>query len=434
MAQTKRAFDKKVFLIKFILILTLGIALGVSCLFSSQIEAFLHIGKKSSSFSAKEVLKEEDLQIHYLDVGQADCTFIMLPEGTSIMIDAGLSQSADHVIDYVKALGVSQIDHFILTHSDNDHVGGAKKIFDAFEIVNIYRPFQIARTKEGGDYADEKLTEYVEFFGGALSTVKTEVYRKFITAAYSETYTVNGVKKQSNVFVSYDSLTIEPKVEEEVFNFEFFAPLKREAAGEIDFNSTRTYGYPTKNYDNSNNASPVMLLEYKEKSFVFTGDAEEEVESDFLASLTASERERFKNVDVLQAGHHGSSTSNTDAFLELLVPDYFVVSCGEKSKYGHPSDSVVDKVNSLPHTISDYLITTHNSGDIIFGFDASGKLVYAAISGGMGSSVRYWQIALCAFAIFSIVVISVKITPNKKATAKRAVKETERVVKSFKRK
>lgn len=139
----KNQFNKKVFLGKFILIILLGVICGVSCLFSSQIETALGIGDKSASFSAKEDIVD-GLKVHYLDVGQGDCTFIEFPDDTTMMIDASIASYSEHIIKYVQDLGVSKIDYFVLTHSDNDHVGGAKAVFDAFEIVNVYRPFQIA--------------------------------------------------------------------------------------------------------------------------------------------------------------------------------------------------------------------------------------------------------------------------------------------------
>ena len=146
----KKEFNKKVFLTKFILIVVLGIIMGVSCLFSSQIETALGIGNKSASMSAKEEIVD-GLKVHYLDVGQGDCTFIQFPDNTTMMIDASIASYSSHIIEYVQDLGVSQIDYFVLTHSDNDHVGGAKAVFDAFEIVNVYRPFQIAVKKVGNE-------------------------------------------------------------------------------------------------------------------------------------------------------------------------------------------------------------------------------------------------------------------------------------------
>ena len=75
----KKEFNKKVFMGKFLAILILGIVLGISYLFSAQIESFLGIGKKASGFATATELQDSDLTVHYLDVGQGDSTLILLP-------------------------------------------------------------------------------------------------------------------------------------------------------------------------------------------------------------------------------------------------------------------------------------------------------------------------------------------------------------------
>ena len=440
----KRILNKKVIAFKLILIIVIGAILGVSCLFSAKIENALGIGCKETTTYHIENKEEivDDLTIHYLDVGQGDCTFICFPDGSNMMIDASLSSKANHIIDYVKALGVTQIDYFILTHSDNDHCGGAAKVFDAFEIKNIYRPFEIAMSANDDTvpYKDEKLgSYYTSHKNEKYSLVTTEVYRKFITAAYNETYTENGSVKQSKVTVSYDGIKIIINSGEEYLTFEFFAPLTRSTTA-FDYAETRTHGYPTEIYDKDkdgnkvssgylkNSCSGVMLLEYKEKSFLFTGDATETVEDAVIKSLSAAEKERFENVSVFQAGHHGAETSNSEELLNLIKPTYVVVSCGLNNKYKHPSEAFLQRLETLPHDANDYLIRTDVVGDIVFGFSADNTLVYYAIKAGSGSSiiVYWWEIALSIFVISSIVIISVKFTKNIPATAKRVVNKVKK--------
>lgn len=432
----KKQFNKKVFLGKFILIILLGVICGVSCLFSSQIETTLGIGKKTASFSAKEEIVD-GLKVHYLNVGQGDCTFIELPDNATMMIDASIASYSEHIIEYVKDLGVTRIDYFILTHSDNDHVGGAKAVFDAFEIVNVFRPFQIAGKvvgKTAQPIEEETLTEYYEtIYPGDIQIATNSSYANFVKCAYEETYLADGVSHKASVTVTYDGIKI-PQDSSAEYSFEFFAPLVRTGASEISFEETVTHGYPTKNYGNANDSSPVMLLEYQEKSFVFTGDASETVEKDVLSSLSTSEKERFKNVDVMQAGHHGSKYSNSEEFLALVSPNYFVVSAGENNRYKHPHTEVLDRVKALLHTVSDYILITYESGDILFGLDKDGNLIYTANAGGSGITVYYWQIALAVFVLGTIIILSVKVTKNKKATAKRAVNTTKKTIDKYAKK
>lgn len=93
---------------------------------------------------------------------------------------------------------------------------------------------------------------------------------------------------------------------------------------------------PSHGYDNSNNNSVVILLTHGENSFLLTGDAQEPAEADILAAGLSVK------ADVYKAGHHGSSTSSSQAFLEAVSPTFAVISCGEDNSYGHPHAEVLN--------------------------------------------------------------------------------------------
>ena len=414
----KKEFNKKVFAGKLVIIVLLGLVLGISCFFSSSIEKFLGIGDKEEAFVNSEVIAESDLSVHYIDVGQGDSTLICLPDETTMLID--------------KNLGIEMIDYFILTHADADHIGGAVKVLEEFEIKAIFRPFQISLNSDGSPSEYEHLGEYITLPN--VVTSSTATYRRTLEAVYKETYTENGATYNTEVWVAYDGLTINSSKSSATFNFEFFGPF---IYSSTPFSSsTQTTGYPThySSSNESNDASPVMLLEYGTSSFLFTGDACKEVETEVLNSLTESEKERFKNIDVFSAGHHGSRYSNGEEFLNFTTPNYVVVSCGEGNSYGHPHQEFLDIVNSYTHTASDYLLRTDKLGDIVFGFTTEGTLAYTANSSGDGGvTVYWWHIALGTFIVLTIVVISVKVTTNKTATAKRAVSKTKKVVNKLKK-
>lgn len=89
-------------------------------------------------------------------------------------------------------------------------------------------------------------------------------------------------------------------------------------------------------YDDSNNSSLVLYLEHGKNSYIFTGDAETVAEDDLLTSG------RKVKADVYHVGHHGSSTSSSDAFVRAVNPDYAVISCGNNNTYGHPHQETMD--------------------------------------------------------------------------------------------
>ena len=78
------------------------------------------------------------LEIHFIDVGLGDCTLIKLPSGANILIDTGSPASAPAVVQYLRSLRIEKIDHLILTHPHDDHIGGISGIADSFPTGKFY--------------------------------------------------------------------------------------------------------------------------------------------------------------------------------------------------------------------------------------------------------------------------------------------------------
>ena len=91
-------------------------------------------------------------------------------------------------------------------------------------------------------------------------------------------------------------------------------------------------------YDNTNDYSAVIRIVYDDTSFIFMGDAEQYAEDLITGDVDS---------DVLKVGHHGSSTSTGEAFLERVSPSYAVISCGLGNSYGHPHIETMEKLGSL---------------------------------------------------------------------------------------
>ena len=92
---------------------------------------------------------------------------------------------------------------------------------------------------------------------------------------------------------------------------------------------------PVTQYSETNNTSLVLRIDYGSTSFLLTGDMEKTAETDLVnsgANLKA---------DVLQVGHHGSSTSTGYLFLNAVLPEMGVISCGAGNKYGHPHEETL---------------------------------------------------------------------------------------------
>ena len=105
------------------------------------------------------------------------------------------------------------------------------------------------------------------------------------------------------------------------------------------------------NKDNLNACSIVIRLEYNGTSYLFTGDAEK-----------GNEQARsWPQTDVLKAGHHGSSTSSSQKFLNQINPSLIIISCGKNNDYGHPHKETINRYNKLKAQV----FRTDENGDIL---------------------------------------------------------------------
>ena len=99
--------------------------------------------------------------------------------------------------------------------------------------------------------------------------------------------------------------------------------------------ATVTMVGPVAQYSDTNDTSIVLRIEYGSTSFLLTGDMEKTAETDLVNSGVNL------RADVLQVGHHGSSTSTGYLFLDSVLPEMAVISCGVNNKYGHPHEETL---------------------------------------------------------------------------------------------
>ena len=81
------------------------------------------------------------------------------------------------------------------------------------------------------------------------------------------------------------------------------------------------------------------------------------------------------DIEFLKAGHHGSSSSSTDEFIEKLKPEAVVISCGYNNDYGHPHRSVLD--------------TFRKNGAVVYRTDKNGSLVFYCDENGIFTKKKY---------------------------------------------
>lgn len=235
---------------------------------------------KNESSVAFDPTADGVMRVAFLDVGQGDCELIEC-DGATVLIDGGEAVNAGYVLGYLKSRGIQKLDCYIVSHPHSDHMGAAAEIINGIKID------------------------------------------KFITTDFSE-LNMPTSKVYENML---DSLENQPECE--VITVKAGDVLE---IGKLTLNILA----PFEETSDYNNMSVVVRADYGKTRFLFTGDAEKEVEKQML------ENGSDLKADVLKVGHHGSKTSTGSDFLKAVSPKYAVISCGAGNSYGHPHKEITE--------------------------------------------------------------------------------------------
>jgi len=91
----------------------------------------------SMTFTTKGEVKRQDLKAHFIDVGQGDSILLEMPNGKTMLIDAGRKSAGEKVVSYLKQAGISSIDKVVATHPDADHIGGLIDVLETIEVKSV---------------------------------------------------------------------------------------------------------------------------------------------------------------------------------------------------------------------------------------------------------------------------------------------------------
>lgn len=250
-------------------------------------------------------------KVHIIDVGQGDA--VLLEQGGEFaLVDAGPPECRDDLLAYLEGVGVQKLRYVFMTHPHADHIGAMQAVIERFPTDTMMLPVLEKAPTPTTKAFENLLTSLVE------NNVPTE------TIALDASYPLGS----GHVTVLQDGV---------------------------------------ETGDNYNLLSPALLFEADGLRFLNTGDAEKANERALL------ERGLSLRVDVFMAGHHGSSTSNTENFLDAMHPRVVAISCGKDNSYGHPHLEAMQAFEAQEATI----LRTDEDGSIVIGQDEAGNLAYA---------------------------------------------------------
>ena len=215
--------------------------------------------------------------VTFIDVGQA-LSVLVGCDGQYMLYDGGNVEDGSLVVSYLQSRGVDRLEYVFCSHAHEDHVGGLAAVMAAVPAGQVYAP-----VTENDTQCFEDFVKYTQQQGLAI----------VVPAAGSVWQLGSAV--------------------------------------------IRMLG-PVASYDDTNDTSLVLRIDYGETSFLLTGDMEQDAEDDLVASGAPLD------VDVLQVGHHGSETSTGYVFLNAILPEIGVISVGEGNSYGHPHEAALSRL------------------------------------------------------------------------------------------
>ncbi len=306
------------------------------------------------------VSSNQNLKVHFLDIGQGDAIYIETPNRNSMLIDSGpQNEKVISEIQSTKNIFDRRVDVLVATHADSDHIGSMKKVMQKF----THKIF-----------AYSGLTSKTQIFEDLMSELSKKNSKIFLTAGMSIVLDSEKDIRFEVLFPDFEFHISEYLIcknnENKKITSEKTTPNKNASKTAIPKKTQiRNSDNCLKKLSTETNLNSVVgKLSFGDTSFMLTGDAPIEVEK-FIVKKYSNANTAYSNnkninqnedeniiqnmhrsvnlqSDILKLGHHGSKTSTSMEFLETLKPSYAIVSSGKNNRYGHPNKSVLDSIDS----------------------------------------------------------------------------------------
>lgn len=291
------------------------------------------------------------LHVAVCDVGQGDAILISYA-WWQLLVDTGPDEAVLSCLEKQMPSLDKRIELLILTHFDQDHIGGTAALLKLYDFAYIFLP--LTDGKDSKTFLElQQLLLAEQSYGAQLK--EPFLGQQIALAIEQPTFQA----KNDHFQAKYNS--------SQTLLLTFLTPGQLSAA---EFNYLRKKALflgqrPETTLsaadwvelavnDSENDRSIVLLLQFGRLKILLTGDLEKTGEAALLGSGLITE------VDILKVGHHGAKTSTSTEFLAWLRPETALISTGEKNQFGHPTQEVL----RLLEQFSSQILRTDQLGDI----------------------------------------------------------------------
>lgn len=256
---------------------------------------------------AETEMPADGVFVRIIDVGQGHAAVARLPNKEAacgysyVVYDTG--RYSEHTLRGIKSVLKAHkvIDLLVLSHTDADHIGGAKAVLQEYAVTAIIRPGLVRYRKS-----------YKTTLEGRESELKADCTKSYEKGATMTTWRD-----------AHEAICAEKNAGAKVINLGTEELPKELTFGEIKLKMVSGYSTPPASWglggvfdsDFVNAGSIVMRLEFKNKAILFTGDANKKTEE-----FMVKQRRGLLRSEVLIAPHHGADDASSKAFIQAVLP------------------------------------------------------------------------------------------------------------------
>ena len=298
-------------------------------------------------------------QVNFLDIGQGDAILVVTPSLHAILIDGGPGETVLEEIGAVLPFFMRDIDLMVMTHPHRDHMEGLIEVLKRYDTHHVLIP--------GDAYGSGLYREFLRIASEATGSAPA------LHFAQSKTDIKVPIGSIDSDHLILDILhPIQNIAGQEYENTNNASIVMKMSSMEPPSISDSSTDLKSKNglFEPKNRVKSVRAHTSPGKTFLFTGDCEEECEHEILEyylGLRAEEHQKWKDpakarvwdqriqgqtdemskklhADVLKVGHHGSRTSTSQKFLQAIAPKIAVIQSGVDNQFEHPHPETLQKL------------------------------------------------------------------------------------------